>query len=100
LEQSSRLLQALPAIVFAAAPGLVAGGDKDRLQHAEIGGVQPAWAGAFRFFESGVTFGAVGMRESVSRGGEMTEASGVSGGSMTPPDCASSFELGARRWTG
>jgi hypothetical protein len=51
------------------------------------------------FFESGVTFGAVGMRESVSRGGDMTEASAVSGGSMTPPDCASSFELGARGWS-
>ena len=36
------------------------------------------------------------MRESVSRGGVMTEASGVRGGSTTPPDSAKSFELGAR----
>ena len=51
------------------------------------------------FFESGATLGAVGMRESASRGGEMTEASGVGGGSMTPPDCARSRELGARGWS-
>ena len=50
-------------------------------------------------FESGATLGAVGMWESVLRGGEMTEASGVGGGSTTPPDCARSRELGARGWS-
>ena len=48
------------------------------------------------FFELGATLGAVGMRELASRGGAMTEASGVGGGSMTPPDCASSRAVGAR----